>query len=117
MHREAPGAHAAGIVERIGERRRRAAGAELADPFHADRVRLEVGLVEHHHVDIGNVGMHRQEVFREIPVDDVPAPRIDLGCLAQRVEQQVDGNPEMVAELASLAGGRQASRGEKEFAA
>ncbi|QUS37674.1 hypothetical protein RPMA_01435 [Tardiphaga alba] len=28
-----------------------------------------------------------------------------------------DDNPEMVAELASLAGGRQASRGEKEFAA
>ena len=33
-----------------------------------------------------------------------------------RMEQQADENPEMVAELASLAG-RQASRGEKEFAA
>ena len=36
---------------------------------------------------------------------------------AVRMEQQAEGNPEMVAELASLAGGRQASRGEKEFAA
>jgi len=36
---------------------------------------------------------------------------------AQRAEQQVDGNPEMVAELANLAGGRHGSRGEKEFAA
>ncbi|OYU89135.1 MAG: hypothetical protein CFE29_16580 [Bradyrhizobiaceae bacterium PARB1] len=34
---------------------------------------------------------------------------------ALRAEQQADGNPEMVAELASLAGGRQG--GSKEFAA
>lgn len=74
----------------IGDRRRRSHNADLSHRLAAERAGVEVRLPDGDDLDVGNVGIHRQQIFGKIVVDDARIAPVDDDCLEQRLTKAHD---------------------------
>ena len=80
-----------GRVEyRIGDRRRCADDADLADALDAQRVEMSLALVDENHLDVVHVGIHRHMIFGEVVVDGAAVTVVDHRLLVQRHADAAD---------------------------
>jgi hypothetical protein len=57
---------------------------KLAQALDAQRVHLVVFLRQHDDLDAADVGIHRDQVFRQVGIDEARRPLVDLRRLMQR---------------------------------
>jgi hypothetical protein len=63
-------ANASCIEDCVRNRCARAADAEFADTFAADRIRIVIRNIEHDDLDLQNIGVRRKMISGEIVVDE-----------------------------------------------
>jgi chemotaxis methyl-accepting protein methylase len=72
------------MIHRVGNRGRRADIAELADALDACRIDETVFFRDENDFKLLDIGIHRDEIVRQIVVDVARDARIDFGRFMQR---------------------------------
>ena len=70
-------------MDGVGDGGRASHGRHLAQPLGAHDVDQRIRSVDERHIEIGDVGVHRNEVFSQISVQEAAVARIDLARFEQ----------------------------------
>src|SRR6266478_8743264 len=87
---EVADARAGRVMDRVDDRRARAADAELAKPLAAERAAVRVGLIDKYRVDRADIGVHHDMVARQVLVDERAEALVDVVLLHQRAADAPD---------------------------
>ena len=72
------------MINRVGNRRRNADDADLAQPLDAHRVDDVVLLIDEDHLDVVDVGIHRHMILGDVGIHDPAEAVVDERFLVQR---------------------------------
>src|SRR5260221_1899444 len=78
------------VMDRVDDRRARAADAELAKPLAAERAAVRFGLIEKYRVDRAEIRVHHDMVARQVLVDERAEALVDVILLHQRAADAPD---------------------------
>src|SRR5439155_9739508 len=89
-NRQIANANACGVVDRVGHRRGDAGRSDLADALDADRIDVRIVVADEAHVDIADIALLRNQIFRQVGIEIATGARSDRRVLVQRHRDAVD---------------------------